>query len=479
MVGEIIGGRYTLEELVGAGGMSSVYRAHDRLLERDVALKILHESYLEDEAAVERFRREARAVARLSHPNIVTVIDRGEEDGRQFIVFEYVPGDDLKEHLARRGPLPVREALSLVVEAGRGLAFAHRQGIVHRDVKPQNVILNGGLAKVTDFGIARSVDVDLSVTQSGTVLGTSDYISPEQASGAATGPQSDVYALGCVLFELLTGEVPFPGDSFVAVAMRHIYEPPPSVLALRPEVPARVASAVERAMAKDAGDRFASMDDFLAELEACLAALGEPDAEATAVRPAPRVLRESRPRPARARRAVWPLVLLVAGLALLGAVAATLLLGEGPHNPLAPEDATSSQPVKLSAVASYDPPPGDGEEHDEALANATDGDPATYWTTEGYRATLSLLNKEGVGIVLDAGEPMQLAELTLVSETPGFTAEIRTGESPEGPFETVVAEGKQVGDETAFAIGEVEARYWLVWITELDGRARINEIRAR
>src|ERR671924_507825 len=180
--GELIAGRYELEQLVGSGGMSNVFRAHDRLLERTVALKILHEHFMRDDAYVERFRREARAVAQLAHPNIVTVIDRGEQDGRQFIVFEYVDGMNLKELVEREGPLSPREAIELALQVARGLAFAHEHGLVHRDVKPQNVLLDGdGRAKVTDFGIARSLDVEHGMTQTGTVLGTSDYIAPEQA----------------------------------------------------------------------------------------------------------------------------------------------------------------------------------------------------------------------------------------------------------------------------------------------------------
>jgi serine/threonine-protein kinase len=237
-----------LEELLGAGGMSSVYRAHDQLLERDVALKVLHATYREDEEAIARFRREAQAVAQLSHPKVVTVIDRGEEDGHQFIVFEYVPGITLKDHLAQEGPLPVDEALRIAIDVGEGLAYAHGQGIVHRDVKPQNVILNGNAAKVTDFGIARSVDVEKEVTQSGTVIGTGDYIAPEQASGGQAVPASDVYGLGCVLFELLTGSPPFSGNGFVDVAMQHIHSPPPQVRDQRPDVPPRVAAAVDRAL---------------------------------------------------------------------------------------------------------------------------------------------------------------------------------------------------------------------------------------
>ena len=238
MVGELIAGRYELEELVGSGGMSNVFRAHDRLLERTVALKILHEQYTRDEDYVERFRREARAVAQLTHPNIVTVIDRGEQDGRQFIVFEYVDGENLKE-LSARGPLEPREAIGLALQVAHALSFAHDRGLVHRDVKPQNVLLNDdGQAKVTDFGIARSLDVH-GVTQTGTVLGTSDYIAPEQARGQKVDPKTDIYSLGVVLYELLTGEVPFSGDNFVAVAMRHVSEPP----AERARAPAGLSGA--------------------------------------------------------------------------------------------------------------------------------------------------------------------------------------------------------------------------------------------
>src|SRR5918998_2838747 len=210
--------------------MSTVYRAFDTLLERNVALKILHERYGEDEDYIARFRREARAAARLSHPNIVTVIDRGEQGGKEFIVFELIEGENLKELVERAGPLPVRRALELGLEVGRALAFAHAQGLVHRDVKPQNVLLNGdGRAKVTDFGIARSLDA-VGHTTTGTVLGTSHYIAPEQARGERVDVQTDVYSFGVVLFELLAGEVPYDGESFLAVAMRHVNDPVPSLL---------------------------------------------------------------------------------------------------------------------------------------------------------------------------------------------------------------------------------------------------------
>src|SRR5207249_1633732 len=213
-----------LEELTGSGGMSLVYRARDRRLGRRVAVKILHDRYTDDPEYIERFRREARAVARLSHPNIVTVIDRGESDGLQYIVFEHVDGRDLKEVVERSGPLPVQRALNLAVEVAGALAFAHQHGVVHRDVKPQNVLVRDGGAKVTDFGIARAEDPehrDDEMTTTGTVLGTGDYISPEQAQGERATERSDIYSLGAVLYELLTGSVPFPAESAVAAAMRH------------------------------------------------------------------------------------------------------------------------------------------------------------------------------------------------------------------------------------------------------------------
>jgi serine/threonine-protein kinase len=475
MVGEVIAGRYELEELVGTGGMSSVYRARDAMLERHVALKILHEYHGADAETLERFRREARAVAQLSHPNIVTVIDRGEEDGRQFIVFEYVDGENLKELIERSGPLPIRRALELTVEIGGGLAFAHQHGLVHRDVKPQNVILNGdGKAKVTDFGIARSLDVEHGVTQTGTVMGTSNYIAPEQASGQPVDALTDVYSLGVVLFELLTGEVPFPGENFVAVAMRHVHEPPPSVLEVRPETPLRVVATVERALEKNPDDRFASMDDFVAELRSCLAGLGsEADRDATLIVPS-RVVREGRPHRRRQRRAAWPLVSLLAGVALVAAVVAAVLVGNADVPGI--DDAGSSPPgpVQLQGVASFDPQGDDREEHPDEVGLATDADPATYWPTSSYEDFSAL--KEGVGLVLEASG--EVSELTVTTDTPGFTAEIRAGSSPSGPFDSVVSPGQTVNESTTFAIEGERARYYVVWITDLDDRAHVNEVKA-
>jgi tRNA A-37 threonylcarbamoyl transferase component Bud32 len=465
VVGETIAGRYEVEELVGHGGMSSVYKAHDALLERNVALKILHEQYNADEEFVERFKREARSVAQLQHPNIVTVIDRGEEDGRQYIVFEYIDGENLKELVVKRGRLDVREALEIAVEVARALAFAHGHGLVHRDVKPQNVLLNGdGRAKVTDFGIARSVDVE-GMTSTGMVLGTSNYIAPEQASGEPVDAHTDVYALGVVIYELLAGEVPFPGESFVAVAMKHVHEPPPNVLEKRPEVPLRVAAAIDRALEKNPEERFPTMDAFAAELEACLAELDrEDDGDATLIVPR---LRHTR------RRGVWRLPAGIAVLALLAITAIVtglVMLGGG-------DGKTAGAPIGLQGIASFDPE-GDQEEHDGDVAFATDRDAATFWRTEEYRST-NIAGKSGVGIVLDAGQPVEAASMRVRTDTPGFTAEIRAGNLINGPFRKV-SDTKTVAGLTTFDVDPgAPVRYYVVWITKLAGAvAHVNEARA-
>jgi serine/threonine-protein kinase len=475
VVGELIAGRYELEQLVGSGGMSNVFRAHDRLLERTVALKILHEQYTRDDDYVERFRREARAVAQLTHPNIVTVIDRGEQDGRQFIVFEYVDGQNLKD-LSAHGPLDAREAIRLALQVARALSFAHHRGLVHRDVKPQNVLLNeDGQAKVTDFGIARSLDVH-GVTQTGTVLGTSDYIAPEQARGQKVDPKTDIYSLGAVLYELLTGEVPFAGDNFVAVAMRHVQEPAPSVIEHQPDCPLRLDLAVQRAMAKDPADRFASMDEFCAELEACLAELdGRGDEGATMIVPPPPRSRRARPRGER-RIPVGVLLLGLLAALLVSGGAYLLLRGDGAP-PLLPK-AAASEPVQLRALGAYDPE-GDGTEHGEDAHFATDRDGATSWDTEHY----SNFTKGGVGLVLQAPEAVALSKLTVQSIGSDFDAQIKAGDSSGGPFTDVSGDFQPVGQSKTFSVNthDRKYRYYLVWLKLPfeGGRAQISEVTAR
>jgi eukaryotic-like serine/threonine-protein kinase len=475
--GEVIAERYELEELVGTGGMSSVYRARDRLLERYVALKVLHPHYAEDEEYVERFRREARSVAQLSHPHIVTVIDRGEDGGQQFIVFEYVDGENLKQLVERAGPLPTRRAVQLALEIADALTFAHEHGLVHRDVKPQNVLLTpDGDAKVTDFGIARSLDVEHGLTQTGTVLGTSNYLSPEQASGKATTASTDVYSLGVVVYELLTAEVPFPGDNFVAVAMKHINEPAPDLLEKRPDVPLRLAAAVDRAMEKDPNHRFATMDEFASELRRCLAELDTPDAERTVIAQRP-VVRERRPHRVRAARSRVLLYAILAVVAIAAIVAGLLLaFGDSKGKPKAATGA-SGAPVALSGVTADDPFGNNKVEHNADAPKATDGDPTTYWQTEHYNDGLG---KPGVGVVLTAARSVALKQMTVSTDTPGFTAQIRVGSSPTGPF-TQDSSPKTITGSTVFPLSGTSGKYYEVWITNLgrNSSVHVNEVKAR
>jgi hypothetical protein len=469
--GQRVGGRYEIEELVGTGGMSSVYRARDTVLERPVALKVLHEHFSSDPEYIERFRREARAIARLNHPNIVTVIDRGEFEDRQFIVFEHVVGETLKDVVAREGPLPVPQALALTQQVARGLAFAHENGVVHRDVKPQNVLLDeNGTAKVTDFGIARSIEPGDELTETGTLLGSSDYIAPEQASGERVDERSDQYSLGALLYELLTGEVPYTGDGFMAVAMKHVRDPVPSVLARRPNVPHAVDEIVTRAMAKRPEDRYPSMAALMAAIDSALtegAATGDTRV-LPRFEPEPPRRPVERPRRRPRRRSRLPLLLallVVAG----GAVAVGVLMRDGGGL----GGGGGSANVHLTAVSDYDPF-GDRTEHPAEVPAATDGDPSTYWTTEGYQS----FSKPGVGIVLDAGRSVELSQLTVTCDTPGFTAKIQASNRPDGGF-VDVSNDDTVEASTTFDLAGGNYRYYLVWITDPNGRAHINEVRAR
>jgi eukaryotic-like serine/threonine-protein kinase len=313
------------------------------------------------------------------------------------------------------------------------------------------------------------------VTQTGTVLGTSNYLSPEQASGKQVTPATDVYSLGVVLYELLTAEVPFPGENFVAVAMKHLNDPVPDILERRPDVPPRLAAAMERAMEKDPARRFASMRDFASELRACLGELGTFDAERTFIAPR-QALRESAPRRARAKRRRWPILVLLALVGAAAVVAGVLELGGSKNSPTATPPAATGAVLALHGVGAYDPVGGDGE-HDAEAPNATDGNPATYWETEHYRDGL---RKAGVGVVVDAGRAVAAKRIVVTSDTPGFTATILAGDSPTGPF-TADAPSEQVGSRATFALRGHTARYYVVWITDLGSNdsVHVNDVRAR
>ncbi len=339
--------RYELTHLIARGGMAEVYRARDRLLDRPVALKVLFPELSVDRAFVERFRREAQAAAKLSHPNIVPVFDWGEDSGSYFIVMEFVDGRPLSAVLRETGPIEPARAAQVTAQVAAALASAHRHGVVHRDIKPGNVLItHDGQVKVTDFGIARAVNTEESLTQTGAVMGTATYFSPEQAEGIGVDARTDIYSLGVVLFEMLTGRPPFLGDTPVSVASKHVRDIPPTPRELLDTVPAELEAVTMKAMAKQPDQRYQSAEEFRSDLlrfvegqpveasppngnmaaTGVIGAVGAMDATA-AVGPSTRAFRSpTRPRERPNGRRPWGwITLLVVLLAALAVVAYLLV----------------------------------------------------------------------------------------------------------------------------------------------------------
>jgi len=473
MIGTLLADRFRLEAELGAGGMSTVYRAYDAHLDRTVAIKVLHREISGEPDQLERFRHEARVVAGLSHPNVVTVIDAGEDEtGHPYIVFEHVDGETLKQLIRSRGRLAVPEAVAYAIEVARGLEHAHAAKLVHRDVKPQNVLLDEeGRAKVTDFGIARRLE-SKGLTATGRVLGTTDYVSPEQALGQEVDGRSDIYSLGVVLYEMLTGEVPFSADSPVGVAMKHVQEVLPDVQRRRPEVSSALAAVLERATAKRAEQRHQSVAELLTDLEAAMeveaARAASVTGEATAV------LDSLPERPRRRRRALRS---LAAGLALVAAAAglAGLLVsvtgeqGEGGNG----EARAAGTAIDLStgAATDFDPPPGDRREHPDEVGLALDGNPVSAWTTETYR--FGLQRKPGVGLYIDAGRPLRARRTEIRATTDDWDLEVLAATGPVPPPNlagwVVVGRLRRVGTQASLDLDTAgqRFRYYLYWITRL------------
>ena len=483
--GRRLGDRYRIESLVASGGMAAVWRATDEILGRRVAVKVLHDRLGRDRDVVTRFRREAVAAARLSHPAVVRVFDTGEEEGLNYIVMELCEGRTLQDILERDAPLPPTEAVAIVRAVLQGLAHAHRGGVVHRDVKPSNILLDGsGLVKVTDFGIAKAGFAE-DLTTTGNLMGTARYLAPEQVEGGVVDARADLYASGIVLYELLTGRPPFRAETNLAAATMRLTTEPPPPGALRSGIPRALDAAVMRSLARDPDGRYQSAEEMSEALEVAMPGGGPAP---TLAAPPPEI-----PEDVGAGRASlfrsWmlvPLVLvLVAGLAVLGFFVFTELIepggggGRGGRN-------VEARPVDIVSGRDFDPIGGDGE-HSEVAAAAIDEDPASEWITEGYNSPT--MDKDGVGYVFDLGESVDVTGLRLETTLPGWTFEVHASEqdftdAPTGqPLpsidgqETFEAEGS-----TDLELEPVTARYVLVWITNLppdgsDYRASIADAR--
>jgi eukaryotic-like serine/threonine-protein kinase len=493
VLGTLLGGRYRLDAQIGRGGMSTVYRAFDTVLERAVAIKLMHREIASDSDQLERFRREARSVARLNHPHIVTVIDAGEEaaeDGGStpYIVLEYVEGETLKELIRREGALDIPQAIAYAIEIARALGAAHERMIVHRDVKPQNVLIGEeGGAKITDFGIARTLTEE-GLTVPGRVLGTTDYVSPEQALGQPVTGQSDLYSLGVVLYEMLTGRVPFSGETPVAVAMSHVREQVPDVQLLRGEVSAATASVVDRAVAKDLDWRYPDADSMVADLEEVLAIeasrAGQATGEATSV---------LRTLPGRTRRRLpWRLrhparwaasIALLAAIIAIAIIAAAQQAHKGTGVPPGVHSGAGLQAVPLSQTAAHDYNPfGTGPENHDRVQNVVDSDPNTIWSTAHYyEGTLKKAGGIGVGVYLDAAPRVAARAVEIQTSTPGFDMQVYGAEKINlsyayGDTTPLTARGWHGPLGSAQSVrnrqrvrlsGGGSYRYYLIWLTTL------------
>ncbi|XJZ28453.1 Stk1 family PASTA domain-containing Ser/Thr kinase [Bacillota bacterium Lsc_1132] len=376
MIGKRISGRYKILDMIGGGGMANVYLAHDMILDRNVAVKMLRLDLTNDEEFIRRFRREAQSATSLNHPNIVNIYDVGEEDDLYFIVMEHVDGQTLKQYIQQYSPLGVEETINIMRQLTSAISHAHQNHIVHRDIKPHNILIDtNGLVKITDFGIAMALSAT-SITQTNSVLGSVHYLSPEQARGGMANKKSDIYSLGIVMFELLTGRLPFSGESAVSIALKHLQSETPSVRRWNPAIPQTVENIVLKATAKDPFHRYNSVDEMDDDLRTALdpGRLNEPkfqipiDDEATKAIP---VITNDRPlknldetivhsadkqvkvdgKKEKKKRKKWPIILVSTFviLALLGILAVTVL-----PSMLAPKD------VKIPDVS--------GKNFDDAVA---------------------------------------------------------------------------------------------------------------
>ena len=487
----VLAGRYRLRRLLAKGGMAEVWEAVDDILGRPVAVKVLHVHLAADESFRERFRREAIAAARLAHPNVVATFDTGTDGGVTFIVMELVEGSTLREILNQTGPM----APERVVHVGAGVAdalhYAHRAGVVHRDVKPANILIcPDGRVKVADFGIAKAVEESEpdrptpseALTGTGSIIGTAQYLAPEQVDGRAVDGRTDVYALGVVLYEMVTGRPPFTGETDMAVALKHITTNPLAPGVVRAGVPRALEEIVLRAMAKRPDDRYQSAE----ELRGALLSVDVRAGEATAVVSAPPLpppapvsrVDHTPPRgvpPSFAkqeRRWAVPAVALAAVVVTLAVV--LFLLARSDAGKRLIDDGTPAEDARVvpkPTPLAFDPPPGSGVEHDDELPFLLDGDVSSVWRTENYNSNRFGGLKPGVGVVLQLNAAHKLNELKVTSPSNGWAAEVLVADSVPttraGWGQPVATKRSIDRGTTTFDLGDRTGVAVLLWITDL------------
>jgi beta-lactam-binding protein with PASTA domain/tRNA A-37 threonylcarbamoyl transferase component Bud32 len=459
----LVDNRYRIVKPLGAGGMAEVYLAHDDVLDRHVALKVMSERYAYDDEFVERFRREAQSAAALSHPNIVSIYDRGEsEDGTYYIAMECLPGGTLKDHILRRGALPARTAAAVALQIAEALRAAHQSGVVHRDIKPHNVLVTAaGDVKVGDFGIARAATTS-TMTRTGSILGTAHYISPEQAMGEPVGPQSDLYSLGVVLYEMLTGALPYDAETPIGIAVKHVngYLVPPNQL--NPDVPEGINAITVRLLEKNLADRYADAGELIEDLERVLGGLDPANAPTRVMdRLAPARKAQTHEMPAapleangaKRRRRHWgPILFVLLLLALLAGLAYAFDPSRtAPEVVTVPDlvGARSVEEARAIAGAELEVAEGNRVEGREAVGTVVAQDPDAGETAEpGSRISVDVVGTQIVDLPDVEGETREKAVRIL--EGADFEVEEETEQSSEGN-EGYVTEQDPRGGEGATA----------------------------
>jgi serine/threonine-protein kinase len=483
----VLGGRYRLLTPIARGGMAEVWEGHDEVLGRPVAIKVLHSHLAKDDGFTERFRREAVAAAKLVHPGIVNIFDTGTDGDTAFIVMELVRGRTLRDAIEGDGSLPVAMAVHVAMDVADALDCAHRNGLIHRDVKPANILLTvipGTTAvrvKVTDFGIAKAVSGGSDLTQTGAVIGTAKYLSPEQVEGRSPDHRSDVYALGVVLYEMLCGRPPYTAETELATALQHVRSDPMPPRRLVAGIPKPLETIVLKAMAKEPDERFGSAVAFKEALAAV--DLGDDDAIPFVVRD-PTPPGGIAPLPRRARPSWLPLA-LIGAVVLLALVVTVALLTQSDAPSNTPAAQTSTHPtgsaIHIASVRAFDPPPGDGTEHDTELNNAIDGDPSTSWHSDHYSSRLFGNLKQGVGLALTLDSPTKLNELKVTSSVQGWAASVYVAASPASTLDgwgQPVDTKRGINGATTFSLKGTQGGAVLLWITDLgpDATAEIAEV---
>jgi serine/threonine protein kinase len=513
--GRVLAGRYQLDSLIARGGMAEVWSATDRVLGRPVAVKLLHPHLADDAALRERFHHEAIAAARLSHPSIVATFDTCNDAGTEGIVMELVRGRTLRQYLDERGHLEPVEAVHIGGEVASALSCAHRAGIVHRDVKPANILLSDdGRVLVTDFGIAKVLD-DADVTRTSTVLGTAKYLAPEQVEGASVDARTDVWALGAVLYECVAGVAPYTADNPTALALARLQRDPVPASTVRPGVPASLDAVLARAMQRAPADRYATadavraallgtrldVDDDLADVtiatsltttlavdDATTAPAGPPvlpltTSDAPPPTPGPWPAAAPGPAPATPPSRRRPTTGFVVALLVVAALVVTALLlastGVGRDLFSSDDDTTTTSgggqlgpgpdTIPIASVSAYDPEGSGGGENDELAALAADGDPATEWRSETY-ASRSFGNlKGGVGLVTEIPST-SVAAVRVVSPVQGWAAEVYVADAPGPGVGDWGPPVGSVGDAAGTAeipVDGATGSWVLVWFTDL------------